>query len=134
MLNELQAILDNLNATGIELIKSEEPQWIKLTELTELNFNTNACRLVANIITSEDLTNAVTLCMYKDIVRMVRYTGIDPVKNTCKDLKNIKIRSNIGSEEEFFQESTVADLDDLVYNEYKVIQEIISLMKNHLWS
>lgn len=134
MVNELLAVLKNLNETGIELIKSEENNWFKLTDLTELNFNTNSCRLVANIIISDDRANAVTLCMYKDMFRMIRYSGIDPVNYTCKEFKSIRISTDMDSEEEFFQQSTIEDFDGLVYDEYKAIKEIILLMNKHLWS
>lgn len=134
MIDELVKVLDNVNNNGLTTLISAESEWLKLSEMTELNYNTNSCRLVANIITSDDHANAVTLCLYKDMFRMVRYTGIDPANNTCKDLKNTKIRIDIGSEEEFFQESTVEDFNGLVYDEYHVIQQIISVMTKHLWS
>lgn len=131
---ELENVLQHLNDTGIVRIMEGKKEWIKLTEMTEVNHNTNACRLVLNIVLTEDHANAASLFLYKDKFRMVRYWGINPEQNTCKDMKNTEIRTNIESEEEFFQESTVADLNELVYDEYQVIQEITSVMDKHLWS
>lgn len=134
MKNELLVVLNDLNTTGLELLVSEKRQWVRVNDLIEINYNANACRFIANIIVSEDLADAVSIFMYKTKFRMVRYFGVNHEKNTCKDLKEARIRTDIETEEEFFQESTIADLNDLVYDEYQLIKEIIETLDKNLWS
>lgn len=134
MKDKLIAVLNNLNTTGLDLLASESRQWVRVNDLIEINYNANACRFIANIIVSEDLEDAVSIFMYKTKFRMVRYFGVNNEKNTCKDLKEARIRTDIESEEEFFQESTIEDLNDLEYDEYQLIKEIIDTLDKNLWS
>lgn len=134
MKNELIAVLNNLNTTGLDKLISEKREWVRVNNLIEINYNANSCRFIANIIVDVDLGAAVSIFMYKMKFRMVRYFGVNHEKNTCSDLKESRIRSDIETEEEFFQESTIADLNDLTYDEYQIIKEIIDTLDKNLWS
>lgn len=134
MKTELIAVLNDLNTTGLDLLVSEKREWVRVNDLIEINYNANACRFIANIIVSVDLEDAVSIFMYKTKFRMVRYFGVNHEKNTCRDLKETRIRTDIETEEEFFQESTIADLNDLEYDEYQLIKEIIDILDKNLWS
>lgn len=134
MKDELIAVLNDLNTTGLEKLEKGHREWVYVNDMIEINYNANACRFIANIIVSENLEDAVSIFMYKEKFRFVRYFGVDNVKNTCRDLKETRIRTNIESEEEFFQESTIEDLNDLEYYEYQLIKEIIDTLDKNLWS
>lgn len=134
MLDELVTVLNYMKNTDIIAACEEKKNWIKLTEMTEVNHNAISCRMVINIILTVDASNSASIFLYKDKFRIIRYIGIDLVNNTCKNFRNVSIRNGIESEEEFFQESTVADLNELEYDEYQVIQEIVSIMDKKIWS
>ena len=134
MLDELVTVLNYIKNTDIIPAYEKNINWIKLTEMTEVNHNAIGYGIIINIILTTDSSNSASIFLYKDKFRIVRYIGIDLVNNTCKNFRNVSIRNGIESEEEFFQESTVADLNELEYDEYQVIQEIVSIMDKKIWS
>ncbi|AZU98162.1 hypothetical protein SEPL_209 [Salmonella phage SE_PL] len=128
----IQSVLTHLQNNDL-LYNADD--WEKTNSLTEVYVNTFAHRITINIHVPDDNTlKGIAFYLFKNKFVYISYYNIDTATLKCEKSRDVSIRSDIETEEEFFQESCISDLNDLEYSNYKLLREIIDMNEDFLWS
>jgi|AGFS01.1.fsa_nt_gi hypothetical protein len=133
----LRSVLNYIKKVGLDY---DPDEWIRVDELTEFYINTMSHRITINIALVEDEVdyakdpNGLAFYIYSNKFIFVHFFGINHFAKTCESKNEAAIRSDIESEEEFFQESCVENLLSVEYSNYQLVKEIIEACDGFLWS
>lgn len=102
--------------------------YIRTNESSEFFFNEHSNIVTINIVHDNE-TDGYGIYICRENIIYSFYEDVNFDNGICISKSHVNIRPDIISEEEFFQESTICDMLDLNYSNYKCIQNIYDELK-----
>lgn len=135
MKDDLNIVLEDIKQSEV---KGIEHGWKRLSDhVTVAYYHPSTVFLFSFVYQDNKATYKDQFRVYKKKIIYTNYI-IDnrqvPFTTKCKE---VHIRNNIKSEEEYFQESTLYDLNGLIYDDYIYIQQIsdeVNSWMGDLWN